>query len=266
MQARLTFSTAISVDPDILIIDEALSVGDARFQAKCFARIKKLRDSNTTILLVSHDTGTITSLCDRAIILEAGKIYAEGNAKEISIAYHNLLFGNRSKNLSTGNEEFQKAQKYKDITTQSFVRYGTGEAQIESWEVLDEDSKPSAVLITGSKFKLAMTFLSKADISDLTFGFAIKDTRGTVLWGVTNMSYFERPNFVSDGEKIRVFADCTLWLSAGHYTVSLGLAHLEDGEKIDFIEDALVIRVVGPGRIFTTSVVNLDTTLHIISC
>ena len=93
MQARLTFSTAISVEPDILIVDEALSVGDARFQMKCFSWMQRLKKQNCTILLVSHDTNTITTFCDRALILERGRIFAEGNSKKITVIYHNMLFG-----------------------------------------------------------------------------------------------------------------------------------------------------------------------------
>ncbi|MGY4311312.1 ABC transporter ATP-binding protein [Bradyrhizobium sp. JR3.5] len=93
MQARLTFATAISVEPDILIVDEALSVGDARFQMKCFGWIQRLKQKNATILLVSHDTNTITTFCDRALILEGGRVFAEGQAGPISVIYHNLLFG-----------------------------------------------------------------------------------------------------------------------------------------------------------------------------
>src|SRR5262249_47257530 len=93
MQARLTFSTAISVDPDILIVDEALSVGDARFQMKCFAWIQRLKQGDATVLLVSHDTNTITTFCDRALILEKGRVFAQGESKMMTVLYHNLLFG-----------------------------------------------------------------------------------------------------------------------------------------------------------------------------
>lgn len=264
MQARLTFSTAISVDPDILIIDEALSVGDARFQAKCFARINKLRQDNTTILLVSHDTGTITALCDRALILEDGKIFADGGAKEISVTYQSILFGKRSKNLTLTKHELGSGLgNKKSLDPISFLRYGTAEAVIQSWDVIDENLNSNSVLETGSRFQLTMTFLCKKEIPDLSFGFAIKDVKGTVLWGITNVSSSGCPYHASEGEVLTVAAESRVWLAAGHYSVSIGLAHLGDGEKIDFIEDAIMFKVLGPGKIFSTSIVNLETFLKI---
>jgi ABC-type polysaccharide/polyol phosphate transport system ATPase subunit len=266
MQARLTFSTAISVDPDILIIDEALSVGDARFQAKCFSRLNKLREKNTTILLVSHDTVTITSLCDRAVILENGEIFKHGNAKEISIAYQNLLFGGRSKS-----NDLEKKVTAADKEPQTsfdnamYLRYGTGEAKLQNWYVLDEQLISNQVLKTGEKFRLSMSFICKKDIPDLSFGFAIKDLKGTVLWGITNVTSFDTSYSAKEGEEVTVVADSKVWLAAGHYSVTLGLAHLSDGEKIDFIEDAIIFKVLGPGRIFTTSIVNLETSFEISS-
>lgn len=264
MQARLTFSTAISVDPDILIIDEALSVGDARFQAKCFARINKLRQGNTTILLVSHDTGTITSLCDRALILEDGQIFAHGGAKEISVAYQNILFGKRSKNLTlTKHDPGSGLEGKKTFDPISIMRYGTAEALIQSWDVIDENLASNSVFESGSRFQLTMTFLCKKEIPDLSFGFAIKDVKGTVLWGITNVSANDCPYNANEGEVLTVVAESRVWLAAGHYSVSIGLAHLGDGEKIDFIEDAIMFKVLGPGKIFSTSIVNLETLLKI---
>src|SRR5262249_7177009 len=93
MQARLTFSTALSVDPDILIIDEALSVGDARFQRKSFSRIRELQRSGKTILMVSHDANAITTFCDRALLLEQGRVFESGSPSRIVKVYLKLLFG-----------------------------------------------------------------------------------------------------------------------------------------------------------------------------
>lgn len=92
MQARLTFSTAVCVDPDVLIIDEALSVGDARFQRKSFGKIEEFRNSGRSILLVSHDTNTISTFCNHAILLENGKIYDQGEPQRISKIYYKMLF------------------------------------------------------------------------------------------------------------------------------------------------------------------------------
>ena len=278
MQARLTFATAISVDPDILIVDEALSVGDARFQMKCFSWLQRLREKNSTILLVSHDTNTITTFCDRALILEKGRMVAEGDPKRITVLYHNILFGRPSG--QEGPEEFgdviparsngavaaepAPAATTEDAPkTEATVRYGSGEAQLIHWGLFDDRGEQLSVIETGTKCRFSMTLACQVDIPDLSAGFAIKDRKGTVVWGVTNLTHHRTAHSAARGETLVITASCTMWLAAGDYFVTLGAAHLDDGRKIDFVEDGLSFRVIGPGTIFTTSMVNLDSTLTI---
>lgn len=294
MQARLTFSTAISVDPDILIVDEALSVGDARFQTKCFSRLEKLRKNKTTVLLVSHDTNTITTLCDRALILENGRVFAEGEAKKISVLYHNMLFGvdglgknavtddgsyidreeqnvasecsselirisSKKENEQNVVEKLQTSSAEQDVG----MRYGTREAQLTDWGIYGSSGKEQTVIESGDPFKLAMTLVCHKDIVDFSAGFAVKDRRGTVVWGITNITQGDSLKEVNCGDIVTISAPGNMWLSAGDYFVTLGAAHLDDGTKIDFIEDAISFRVFGPSNIFTTSIVNMQAQLEI---
>ena len=291
MQARLTFSVAISVDPDVLIVDEALSVGDARFQLKCFTRLQQLREKSTTILLVSHDTNTMTTLCDRALILEDGQVYGEGNAKQMSIAYHNLLFGEKKstaklkksakKSLQTVSEPktadkiaasvsalaeqlpVDTAQATQVSPPGATLRYGSGEAQLVDWGILDGGGQRCQVIESGKACRIYMILDCEQDIDDLSCGFNIKDRRGTILWGVTNLTQKQPPYKARAGSRLTIAADCIMWLSAGDYFVTLGTAHLTDGVKIDFAEDAIGFKVVGPEGIFTTSTVNLQTAFSI---
>ncbi len=272
MQARLTFSTAISVEPDILIVDEALSVGDARFQLKCFGRLQVLREKKTTILLVSHDTNTITSLCDRAIILVKGRVAAEGDAKQISILYHNMLFGRNEATVDLDFKDLQPAtgadssaavvHGYTSLADQ-MVRYGSGEGQLTSWGLFDKKGNEISVVQSGTPFMLRFTLKANKDIANISCGFAIKDRRGTVLWGITNLTAQRKPFSLIKDQSVEVCASSLMWLAAGDYFVTLGAAHLRDGQKIDFVEDAIEFRVLGPGNIFTTSVINLQTQLEI---
>ena len=101
------------------------------------------------------------------------------------------------------------------------------------------------------------------DINDISCGFAIKDKRGTVLWGVTNISNDNAAYSSKAGEQINVTVAGKMWLATGEYFITLGIAHDEDGEKIDFIEDAIRFTVTGTDKIFTTSIVNLQSDLHI---
>ncbi|HEV2109733.1 MAG TPA: ABC transporter ATP-binding protein [Gammaproteobacteria bacterium] len=296
MQARLTFSVAISVDPDILIVDEALSVGDARFQLKCFTRLQQLREKSTTILLVSHDTNTITALCDRALILEGGRVYAEGDSKKMSMAYHNLMFGEdraatprkgakssngapagRNDELTVSNTDSGVRPALSAATVESAVqpppddatdgqpimRYGSGEASLIEWGILDAEGQRCQIIESGKACRFYMVMDCLRDIDDLSCGFAIKDRRGTVLWGVTNLSQKQSAYKARAGSRLIIAADCIMWLAAGDYFLTLGAAHLADGAKIDFAEDAISFKVIGPDGIFTTSTVNLQTVFSI---
>jgi ABC-type polysaccharide/polyol phosphate transport system ATPase subunit len=295
MQARLTFSTAISVDPEILIVDEALSVGDARFQMKCFGWIQKLKQRNATILLVSHDTNTITTFCDRALILENGRVFAEGDAKSISSRYLRLLFGQSEPppdakkgdkytvadvaypqeielpsvpdgQANASNARDQPAARLEIPPTSNYRhenRFGTGEMELVSWSLRDRDGDSARVIESGSRCGLFMEFVVKEDVPDVSCGFAIKDAKGTVVWGTTNVSALKTSHSVSKGQRLVVNVECTMWLSQGDYFINLGAGRLSNGKMIDFIEDAIGFSVVGPSVNFTTSLVNLDSAFEI---
>ena len=102
-----------------------------------------------------------------------------------------------------------------------------------------------------------------ADFDDLSVGFAIKDCRGSVLWGVTNITQKYPPYQARSGETLTIVADCMMWLANGDYFVTLGAAHLNGGDKIDFVEDAIEFKIIGTSDIFTTSIVNLQTNFQI---
>jgi lipopolysaccharide transport system ATP-binding protein len=278
MQARLTFSTAISVDPDILIIDEALSVGDAKFQMKCFGRISDLRRQRKTILLVSHDFNTVTTFCDHAIILERGRVHAAGGARDMASAYQQLLWSTDPRPIATPAVSTPAALSQPTATaapavtasdadpvstpaegTRTSNRYGDGSMQVESYELVDEAGRPIRALRSGQPCALTFRMRALRDLDDVSTGFAIKDRRGTVLFGVTNISQNQPPARLRAGEAITLRVAMTMWLAAGDYFVNLGAGHLDSSIMCDFIEDALQFNVFGPGGIFTTAVVNLDS-------
>jgi ABC-type polysaccharide/polyol phosphate transport system ATPase subunit len=259
MQARLTFSTAVSIDPDILIIDEALAVGDAKFQMKCFNRIMDFRQRGKTILLVSHDINTITTFCDRVLILEKGKVYAEGGAKEMSIVYHNMLFGQTKPKQAVSS----LVADNQETTAPTSLRYGDQSATILDYGILDSNGQKIELLQSGERYSLFMKLYFNEFIAAMSCGFAIKDRKGTVLWGVTNASQHLGMLEVKSGNILVVTAHLTMWLAAGDYFVTLGVAKGDTGQKSDFIEDAIHFKVIGPDGIFTTSIVNLETRFEI---
>ena len=265
-------------------------MGDARFQMKCFSWLQRLRDKNSTILLVSHDTNTITTFCDRALILEDGKVFAEGDPKRITSLYFKLLFGGEesteeSDNTTRGQQEpanveaisneQQQATSGKEsapedgsaeLSTpahQGTARYGTGEAELLDYGLFDQQGNRISLIQSGAKCRFSMILLCKVDIPRISCGFAIKDRKGTVVWGVTNISYFKKPTSGKAGETLEITADCTMWLADGDYFVNLGAAYLDDGNMIDFLEDGIHFKVTGPGGIFTTATVNLDASFKV---
>ena len=143
------------------------------------------------------------------------------------------------------------------------MRYGSGEARLVEWGILDGSGQRCQVIESGKACRMYMVLDCEQDIEDLSCGFNIKDRRGTVLWGVTNLTQKQPPYKARAGSRLTIAADCIMWLSAGDYFVTLGAAHLEDGAKIDFAEDAIGFKVIGPEGIFTTSTVNLQTAFSI---
>ncbi|MFD2235142.1 ABC transporter ATP-binding protein [Phaeospirillum tilakii] len=257
MQARLTFSTAISVDPDILIIDEALSVGDARFQMKCFNAMRRLIEREKTILFVSHDVNSITALCDRAVILDGGRIIFNGIAEEAVSRYHQLLFDPHPVtpppiSSSTG-DSLRKAPYH--------TRYGDGPLQLISWGVQGPQGKTTPSVAVGSRCSLFMTLHCHQDIDAFSAGFVIKDRRGIILWGLNNYTAGSRLFAAKQGELISIRVDCTIRIAPGEYFLTVGTA-LPDGKRIDFIENAESIKIEGEVSVITDSLVCMDESLH----
>jgi hypothetical protein len=218
------------------------------------------------------------------MILEDGRVYAEGDPKQMTIAYHKLLFGEQesaaqqvklrkegteatdevaASDKKAGGESALSKEQLVMPELPASMRYGTGEARLVDFGILDSGGQRVQLIESGKACRFYMVLDCEQDIADLSCGFAIKDRRGTVLWGVTNMSQTQVPYKARAGSRLTIAADCIMWLSAGDYFVTLGAAHLADGEKLDFVEDAIGFKVIGPGGIFTTSTVNLQAEFSI---
>lgn len=166
MQARLTFATAISVSPDILIIDEALSVGDAKFQIKCFERIKQMQRSGVTILFVSHDINAVCSLCDRAFLLEGGRIVVDDEPGRVSDRYLVML-------CAVDKNEQTESQLDDRII-------------IEKLSILNKNDQQTTSLKCGESFKVSIRLTFNIDAHDIAAGIIILNRFGVQLFGTTN--------------------------------------------------------------------------------
>jgi len=261
MQGRLTFSTATAVDPDILIVDEALAVGDARFQMKCFDRIRDFKRGGKTILVVSHDMNTITTFCDRALILEYGRILSDGHPRQIAQEYHRLLFGRAAPIATSAPAVAPSAPGAASLDAsiaEGAQRYGDGAAAIVGFGFVDEHGARAEIIQSGARCAAFFEFRVNRDLPDWSGGFAVKDAKGTVLTGVTNKSQEDRREPLSAGDTVDCRAEMTMWLGPGDYFIGFGLAHGVAGEKIDFIDNGIHFKIMGPSGVFTNSLVNLD--------
>ncbi|MFC0253435.1 ABC transporter ATP-binding protein [Massilia consociata] len=217
MQMRVAFSVATARRPDILIVDEALSVGDAYFQHKSFDRIRQFRQEGTTLLLVSHDKQAIQSVCDRAILLDAGRLAREGKPEEI-MDYYNALIAERE-------NETVRLNETKDGKVQTVS--GTGEATVADIALLDESGERVEVVDVGAAVTLEVRVRTKAPIPRMVLGYMIKDRLGQPMYG-TNTHLKELPlEDVAAGEEVVYRFAFPMNLGPGTYSVATAIVSTE---------------------------------------
>jgi len=238
MQVRLAFSVATAVRPDILIIDEALSVGDAYFQHKSFDRIREFRAQGTTLLLVSHDKQAIQSICDRAILLNQGNIAHEGKPEAV-MDYYNALLAQREGHLIE-----IKQTELEDGTLQTVS--GTGEATVSEIALINEKGVAAQTLNVGEKVRLRIQVDVRKDLKTLILGYGIKDRLGQVMYG-TNTAHTRQPvNDVRAGQRLTYDCDFPLNLGPGTYSIQTALVNSEThlDENYEWRDLALVFQIV----------------------
>ncbi len=242
MLIRLAFAVAINIEPEILIVDEALSVGDVFFQAKCYRKFEEFKKMGKTILLVSHDLGSVAKYCDRVILLNKGEKLAEGKPKEIVDLYKKLLVNalddpEKAKELVTGAAEEatggesapQEATDHTDVwknhlpRNPKVVEYGQKEAEIIDYAILDEDGNFSNNLEKWKKFTVKIKVKFHQVLPEPIMAFTIKDLRGTEIAGTNTMleeAFFEvkEPEEVHEASFTQVMS-----LQGGEYLLSLGV-------------------------------------------
>ncbi|KQR63307.1 ABC transporter ATP-binding protein [Acidovorax sp. Leaf160] len=251
MVVRLAFAVQSQIEPDILIVDEALSVGDARFQAKCFDRLKKLKDSGTSILLVTHSSEQIVTHCNRALLINDGILIETGEPRRIVNRYLDLLFGREQKlphqagGVVAHVNGLTDLDKYPVSSTDDLFstrpnfnvgefRWGDGSGRILDFFLsADEELYPSSVM-TGQKLILAVSLEFLAHMVRPILGFTVKTKEGVTVYG-TNSEMLNVEGFEFIGQKgstavaeIKFRCD----LAPGDYFVSLGLASREGADVV----------------------------------
>ena len=293
MYVRLAFATAINVDPDILIIDEALSVGDEAFQRKCFARIEQIQERGGTILFVSHSASSILQLCSRAILLDSGEKILEGRPKFVVNQYQRLmnLSGDSAelarseikqisvvtamseeigeqKNDETKNSinqvEPETSLEFFDpnLVSQSLVSYEQKGAYIRDLCILNSRGNKVNTLLMGRKYTYQYHVDFTADAENVAFGMLIKTVNGVELSGVTTTFKKDLPlKHVRKNETVRLSFEFNCNLMPGTYFVNAGVVHEIDHERnfMHRVLDGLIFQVTSEIELEAVGLVDLHT-------
>lgn len=236
MQVRLAFSVATAIRPDILIVDEALSVGDAYFQHKSFERIREFSKQGTTLLIVSHDKQAIQSICNRAILLNQGHVALEGEPEAVMDYYNALL----------ADKQNQQVKQVMAADGRLQTTSGTGEACVVDIGLFDEQGKRVELINVGQRVNLRVEVEAKADIERLVFGYGLKDRLGQVIYGTnTDLKKQVLENVVAGS---RLIFDCSFDanLGPGSYSVQTALQSTDThlGNNYEWRDLALIFNVI----------------------
>ena len=255
MTVRLAFSVATLIRPDVLIVDEALAVGDAFFQVKSFARIREFKRLGTTILFVSHDLSSIKTLCDRAMLLNDGRIERDGSAVTVS-DYYAALTTNRLR----AEHIVQDASSDVAVT-----RSGTRDVEMISVRTLDSLDEPKSVFLCGERARIEICVDIVRPIAKLVQGFLIRDPRGNDVYGTNT---FHLDQVIVDpkaGQRYRICFDFDVALAEGVYSISGASVNSDTvlWENFDWIENVAMFRVLRSDRPFSIGVASLDVACRI---
>ncbi len=259
MFVRLAFSVAINIDPEILIVDEALSVGDVFFQAKCYHKFEEFKKMGKTIMIVSHDLSSIAKYCDRVILLNQGVKLGEGSPKAMIDDYKRVLVGQyelptskKEQNL-IGDEEIQDAvhrqaaaAKRGGVQDSKTLEYGTKEAEIEEIYLTDDRGTRTNSILKGLPFQIHMRVRFDQDLPAPIFAFSFKTAKGTEITGTNTM--FEKAFLepVKAGDTKAVCFSQKMSLQGGEYLLSFGVTGYEgdDFKVYHRLYDAIDVTVV----------------------
>lgn len=285
MAVRLAFSVAINVDPKILIIDEALSVGDELFQRKCFSRIESIRSKGTTILFVSHSGGAVVELCDRALLIDSGELLAIGTPKKIVGRYQKLLYAPADRRESIRSEirgedtdylvesitTLSKAESFAEndlpdsydpeLKPTSTIVYESYGAIIEGPSIYSVDDERVNNLSRGKTYKYRYSVSFKRAASNVRFGMMIKTTSGVELGGATSASSPRNSlPFVTAGSVFSIEFRFSCQLNSGIYFLNAGVVGDVNGSEayLHRLVDVAMFRVMSESENSATGVVDFS--------
>ena len=240
MQMRLAFSVATAVRPAVLIVDEALSVGDTYFQHKSFSKIREFREQGTTLLIVSHDRSAIQSLCDRALLLERGFVIKDGPPEEVMDFYNALIAERENATVEVKRLDDGRAQ----------TASGTGEARVASIKLRNEEGDTVEYVNVGEPVRLHVQIRLHADLPELVFGYMIKDRLGQPVFGTNTHHLKVEMAQLKKDEVLTLVFSFPANIGLGSYSVSTAL-HTADthlAANYEWRDQALMFNVVNVNR------------------
>lgn len=264
MYIRLAFAAAIAVAPQILIIDEALAVGDAVFQHRCTRRIKEMQEKGTTILFVSHDPAAVRALCTRAILLNGGCLEADGPPIEVLNHYQKIImaretaYAESAAPAAVNDEEVFNFENTDFVSAPGYTfRHGNGDAEIVRVELLNTAREKIKLVETGEQVLLRVYVLFHKAVEEPVFGFLIRNRHGIHLYGTNTDIQQAGIGPVEAGEIVEASFSFNCWLAPDNYSITVA-AHSVDAISFDWLDGALFFQVLSVSPM--EGVANLDGT------
>jgi lipopolysaccharide transport system ATP-binding protein len=259
MVVRLAFAVQAHVSPDILIVDEALAVGDIAFQSRCLDKIKQLTDCGVTIVFVTHDIGTFQNLCTHGYLLHHGMLFSSGRPAQVAMQYYELMreseHARQRLMASPGDAEqvqhelYRREEEIKRKTGAGEYRFGTGAARIVDYCVLDAEGRETSTLYVGKPFRVVTTIKFYDHVENIAIGIMFRNAQGQNLMGMH--SYVEhRVNFGPHdaGERLEIGCEQIMLLNPGDYLLHIGIADCRsdyDFTSLDYRNNLMKVTVVG---------------------
>jgi lipopolysaccharide transport system ATP-binding protein len=275
MYVRLAFATAVSTDPDILIIDEALSVGDALFQHRCLRRIKQMQEKGTTILFVSHDPSAVRALCSSAILLNEGRIEASGKTIEVLNRYQRLIMDHER--AYAAQHSFEDSEAAIEATVDSVdadptlglrspdlkptYRHGDGSAEILSAEFLNAAGESADLVDTGSPVTVRIRARFNREVENPVVGFLLRDRHAVHAYGANTDQKDVRWEKADAGEVVEVTFSFDCWLGTDLYSLSVAV-HSVAGKSYDWLDGVHFFRVASATPLEGIANLNASATMR----
>ncbi|GMR06426.1 MAG: ABC transporter ATP-binding protein [Gammaproteobacteria bacterium] len=279
MYVRLAFAVAIHMDPDILVVDEALSVGDVRFQNKCFRKLRELKSQGTTTLFVTHSSDLIVRHCDRAVLLEKGAVIATGEPADVVNEYLNLLFNTEEGQVESAasNAEPQDYDekgligdraidgcRLRPFYNAAEYRWGDQRGQIQDYVLLINGEPTKGMCQSGDRINLLLRIVFKEDVLNPILGLTLKTSDGIAVYGANTRERKLDVPAGRAGSELLVRYSFDICLIGGDYFISLGLAD-DDAQKdnlaVDRRYDLIHIQVKAEHSDFGISALNMDISI-----